>query len=348
MNKKRKLPDHAKFHAIKLAAVAFMFAVAGQFLLRYSLAATGPTLFVAPASSTVLQYSTFNVEVRLDSAGQDVDGVEAYLTYPASALEFQSISEGGTAFGIGLPSSGGGGTVTIRRVVNPDQSSTVKGANLLVATISFKALAGSGTAAVNYTAQSRVTAPSAGTASVLAGTTGGVYTITSPPPPPPPTSPVSPTTPVTSPPPAPTSSQPAPARVAPTSSTRPPSTSLSAPSPAVEAPSPTSATPAPIAPAAPQTQAISTKTPKLRSAEGNLITVAKIAGAGLLVGSLVLLAKIFLGMQYALHAPHVVQASGGPLPSVFIGGSTPSPTTMFPKIDPSGSGPQDIYKNLKK
>lgn len=154
----------------------------GQNLVNYSYAASGPTIFLSPGAANVNPDTTFNVEVRLDTAGQQADGVEAYLSYPSNLIQFVSFNDSNSAFGLGFPSSGGSGMITIRRTVNPDVAPTVSGPNLLVITIVFKSLNEAGAASVNFTPQTRVTSPSSGTASILTSMNGGIYTVTSPPP----------------------------------------------------------------------------------------------------------------------------------------------------------------------
>lgn len=342
--KRTKLPAKSRTQLLKMAVLALVFGVVGQSLLRFSSAANGPTLFVSPSSATVIQNNTFNIEVRLNTAGQEVDGVEAFLTYPADKLQFQSISEAGTAFGIGLPSSGGGGNITIRRLVNPDQNSTVNGSNLLVATVTLKALAGSGSGAVNYTSQSRVTAPSAGTGSVLQDVIGGNYTFSTPP------------GPVVAPPPTTTTSSPTPSPAAPTPTPPPASTSTTAPKPrtGVSQPAPTGSTspvaqPSPEATSAPIvptiSEAVIPEEPDILAAlrtNQSAILAAKLFGGLLLLGCLAMLIKLL----HTWHSHTLIPNTGiGHVQQhAFVGGQnhskhgeiplTMSPTQRVPQTPP--------------
>ncbi len=291
MAKRFRIKKRSRLGLLKTGIMALVIGFMGQYLLRYSSAASGPTLFITPPSASVLKDNTFNIELRLDSAGQAVDGVDAYLTYPDAQLQFVSLSESGSAFGIGLPSSGGGGNINVKRLVNPDSSPTVTGPNLLVATITMKARNSLGNAAINYTSQSKVTAPSAGNDNVLVNRQGGNYTVTetppatTSPPPPPPNSPASNTQ--TS----PNPSSPRTTSITPSSSTSSPSTTIPGPAgqdiilPTLEQAAPNIVTPT-----------SSSETSVSRRSVLPLL-LAKIAGGVLLAGSAVLLLRLLLNIK---------------------------------------------------
>lgn len=311
--KHNKKSDKKINHIVKMGLFALALGIAGQYLLRIGAAASGPALFITPSSANVLIDNNFSVQLRLDTAGQQVDGVEAFLTYPADKLQYLSMSDSGSAFGLGFPSSGGGGNITVRRTVNPDVSPTVSGDNLLVVTVSFKALTGSGTAAVNYSAQSSVTAPSAGNGSVLSSTSGGTYTLTSAPPP-------------SQPPPV---SQPPAASIAPAppASTQTPSgTTKTTPkqtnSTQSEANTPDPSTPEPPPENIPL--AVSSEKPKGTFANlpnGKMIPMfAKIAGSLLILGSIFLAVRLII----AFRRHKIALATGIYYDSHFYNGKVPS------------------------
>jgi outer membrane biosynthesis protein TonB len=159
--------------------------------------AASARLYLSPASKTINQSTTFAVQVRVDTGGNAVNAVQASLSYPASRLDFISISGSGSAFEIAAPSSGGGGTVDIAR----GTTGTVNGDHL-VATVTFKSKTTSGSAAVSFTGESYVVRAS-DSQDVLGSTNGGTYTVQTPPPPPSPTpSPTPSPSPNPSPPPA--------------------------------------------------------------------------------------------------------------------------------------------------
>ena len=309
MKKHIKHIKKARIDLVRMGVFALILGFAGQYLLRFGAAASGPTLFITPASATVQKDSSFSVQVRLDTAGQQVDGVEAFLTYPADKLQYVAMSDSGSAFGLGFPSSGGGGNIAIRRTVNPDVSSTVSGDNLLVMTVSFKALAGTGTAAVNYTSQSRVTAPSAGTGSVLSNTLGGSYTLS---------------TPTAAQPPAAATQPPATNTTPPPASTPPPTGSSRPQSPASNTQS------SAAAPVSPVTQpnniplAVDSEEPKGPLASlpsGKMLPLfAKIAGGLLLIGSVALALRLIL----AFRRHKMVPATGFSYDSHFYNGTIPT------------------------
>ena len=98
------------------------------------------TLHLSPSSSTVGVGSTMSVQVRLNTAGESVNGISAYLSYPADKLDVAWISYG-SAFSIAAEGAYGGGGIRISR----GNISGVSG-NLLIATIGFRGKAqGSGT-----------------------------------------------------------------------------------------------------------------------------------------------------------------------------------------------------------
>lgn len=310
---------------LKMAVFALVIGIAGSFMLQLSHAATGTSLFVTPASSSVQQGSSINVEVRLDTAGQNVDGVEAYLTYPDTLFECISTSEAGSAFGIGFPGSCSGGNLVIRRTVNPSSSPTVTGSNLLVATVNFKARTGSGTAAVNFTPQSRVTAPSAGTGSVLVNTVGGSYNLTPVPATPTQTSPnTTPTTSgSTSGTTSPTAAPPAPGSTTNTTVNKPPAPKASTPSspPAGATSTTTVVPPSDTNTATAGSQALQPNVIPLASSNTGsashsprrhsiLPLMAKIAGTVLLIGSLGVLVRLILTIRHHHLIPVIAGIAG--------------------------------------
>jgi hypothetical protein len=219
---------------ISILSVAIVAAV--PFLVVSSAKAASATLYLSPSSGTVAIGDTFSVDVYEDSGSQDVNAVQADLTYNQSVLQYISVTSS-SAFSISAATSGGGGSVHIDRGAIP----AVTGAQL-VATVTFKGIAG-GTSNINFAGSSRVLANSGPQANqdILSGTSGATYTVPSPPAPPTPPPAPSPT-PTPSPSPSPTPS--------PSPSTKP-----KTPSPA---PKPN---PAPTPPAPPATASSKDTTP---------------------------------------------------------------------------------------
>lgn len=182
--------------------------VLAGFLVVIRIYATAATLYLSPASATVNVGSNFSVAVRVNTGGDAVNAVQANLSYPASLLDFVSISGAGSAFEIQAESSGGNGQIRIGRgTVQP-----VSG-DALVATITLKGKA-SGTATVSFNGDSAVVR-SSDSANILSSTQSGTYTVQTPPNPPPPPPPPPPGSP---PPPPPSPGAPPPSPAAPNNS----------------------------------------------------------------------------------------------------------------------------------
>jgi hypothetical protein len=82
------------------------------------------------------------VAVYMNGGGNPINAVEADFNYPASQLQYVGISYSGSAFGIQPGGNGGGGSVTIPAgSINPITGSA------LIATVTFRASVGSGSAA---------------------------------------------------------------------------------------------------------------------------------------------------------------------------------------------------------
>jgi len=131
------------------------------------------TLYLSPASKSVSQGATFNIQVRENSGSDGVNAVQANLTYPSDKMDFLSIAPG-AAFEVQAENSGGGGNVRIAR-----GTITPKTGDQLVATVSFKAKVSSGTGAISFAAGSEV--DSNGTTVQSGGTSGATITFTAAP-----------------------------------------------------------------------------------------------------------------------------------------------------------------------
>lgn len=134
-------------------------------------AVTAPLSLSASASS-VVQGGTVTVYVYENSGSEPVNAVQANFTYPASSLQYDSISNS-SAFGVVAQNSGGSGSVSIARgTISP-----VSGQQL-VASVTFTALASSGSAALAIAAGSEVVSS---TNTDVSGTSSGTsITLTAP------------------------------------------------------------------------------------------------------------------------------------------------------------------------
>lgn len=145
-----------------------------SFIVFLSFASTSfaSTLSLSPASTTIPQGSIVGVSVRLNTQGESINGVSAYLSYPKDLLEVASISYGSGAFAIAAENSYGGGSIRISR-------GSISGAtgNVGVATINFRGKS-LGTATVSFVSGSGAPKTSDSTDSLnLSGSTGGTFTI---------------------------------------------------------------------------------------------------------------------------------------------------------------------------
>ncbi len=131
--------------------------------------------YLSPVSLTVNQNTNFSVEVLVNTGGDSVNAVQANLSYDAAKLEFVNISTTNSAFEIEAENTGGAGTISLGR-----GTLTAKSGDLLIATITFKALLGSGSATLSFSSGTEALRVSDN--AVLTGTSaGGNYSFTTPP-----------------------------------------------------------------------------------------------------------------------------------------------------------------------
>jgi len=170
---------------IRRLALITTFAL--PFLLVAPAYAASATLYLSPSSGSVANGNTLTLYVYEDSGTEPVNAVQANLSYPASQLQFLSTSSS-SAFSVVAQNTGGSGSVQIGRGALP----SVTG-NQLVATVQFKALVGSGTAAVSFAGGSQVVSANSN-ANIMTVSPGGSYGLTTPAPSPTPSPSPAPTT----------------------------------------------------------------------------------------------------------------------------------------------------------
>lgn len=142
----------------------------GIFLLIPSLVFAS-TLYLAPAKTTIPIGGTVVVSVRLNTEGDSVNAISAFLSYPADKLDVTYVNPG-SVFAIGAENSYGGGVIKISR----GSLSGVSG-NVNVATIGFKGKS-AGTATVSFIGGSSAPRASDSSDSLnLGGSSGGTFTI---------------------------------------------------------------------------------------------------------------------------------------------------------------------------
>ncbi len=103
--------------------------------------AAGASISLTANKSTVPAGGSVIIAIYMNGGGTGINAVQADLSYPASKLQYVGFSANGSAFEIGAASGGGDGSATIAR----GSVSAVSGSGL-VGTVTFKALAGSGSA----------------------------------------------------------------------------------------------------------------------------------------------------------------------------------------------------------
>ena len=129
--------------------ILFLFTIA-------SLIQAGPTLaaslYFTPTAGTFAKGSTLKVNITVNTAGENINAVQANFSYPTDKLQFTSISTGGSAMTIVAERSGGGGFVKLAGgTPNPGFSGTK-----FLGAAYFKVLSDSGTADLNFMGDSAV------------------------------------------------------------------------------------------------------------------------------------------------------------------------------------------------
>lgn len=132
------------------------------------------TLYLSPGSASIPQGTIRSVSVGINTAGESVNGVSAYLSYPADKLEVAWVNYG-SRFDIQAERSFGGGSIRI----SAGSISGVVG-NVTVATIGFRGKA-LGQATVAFVGGSAAPRTSDSSDSLnLGASTGGTYTVVVP------------------------------------------------------------------------------------------------------------------------------------------------------------------------
>lgn len=129
------------------------------------------TLYLSPQSANIPAGGTISVQVRLNTQGESINGVSAYLSYPSDKLDVASIGYGGS-FSIAAEGAYGGGGIRISR----GSISGVVG-DVNIATVSFRGKS-QGVATVSFIGGSAAPKTSDSSDSLnLGGSGGGSYTV---------------------------------------------------------------------------------------------------------------------------------------------------------------------------
>lgn len=138
--------------------------------------AAGTRLYLMPSSTNTNIGTSFQVAIRVDTADQ-INAVQANVSYPTDKLELTGVDYTGTAFGVQAEETKTAGLVKIGRGINGGSASVT--GDLLVATLTFKTLA-AGTGNITFAAGSAVAKDDGMGTNVLGSTEGSSFTITNP------------------------------------------------------------------------------------------------------------------------------------------------------------------------
>ncbi len=137
----------------RIAALLVMSTMSLLPLSNVASAAGSAHFSLAPASGSFKKGTTFNVTVREDSGAEQVSGVEADLTYDATKLKYNSVSNSSSAFDFYIPQTSGNGSVKI--AVAKSGQTGLTGLQT-VATVSFTVLGGSGSTSIRFASSSSI------------------------------------------------------------------------------------------------------------------------------------------------------------------------------------------------
>jgi hypothetical protein len=167
---------------------AMLFAGVGCFLIFKSSAAPSPTtganstdssatvmMWVEPATQQLKPNATLTAEVWIDSGSQEVNAVQAHLSYSPDKLDFVSIDSSTSAFSIEAESQGTNGQITVVRGTTKPLTG-----KQLVSKVTFRPhtrIGHGGQVKLNLTSESRVLS-STNNKDILSSRTSGVYDLT--------------------------------------------------------------------------------------------------------------------------------------------------------------------------
>lgn len=135
---------------MKLKLLLASFITLFAFALGTTSASAATSFSLTPASGTYGKDAIIKVNVYANTGGENINAVQANVSYPTDKLQFQSISTGGSALTIIAEKNASGGVV---RLAGGTPSPGFSG-NKLLASISFKVLADTGTAGLAFTSES--------------------------------------------------------------------------------------------------------------------------------------------------------------------------------------------------
>jgi chitodextrinase len=133
------------------------------------------SLFLSPATGTFAPNATVSVDVKTSSTDASVTTVQSVLSYPASQLQFVSVSNAAAFPTAQRTNTSTAGTVDLIRSISGGGTG-VTGDNT-VATVNFKVIGTSGAAGISFGTGSAIYDNSGTGTNILDTTTGADYTI---------------------------------------------------------------------------------------------------------------------------------------------------------------------------
>lgn len=170
---------HFKKLLLTLVVILFGLSVGPLYLQRAG--ATGSaSLYLSPGSSSVRINNNIVLAIYTGVSGASVVTVEAHLQYDSAKLQLASIDTSGTHFETTAEKTSTSSAINV--VVG---TATPVTGTQLVARLTFKALASSGTSSISFDQSSSGVYDSVAANNILSSVTNGSYSFTTPPPPPP-------------------------------------------------------------------------------------------------------------------------------------------------------------------
>lgn len=174
---------HIREYGVWILAGIVAVAAHASFLAPLALAqeGRGATLSLGPSTGVFTVGSTFTVSFYLNTGGESVNAIEAYLNFPPEKLQVVSPSTGKSFIEVWADQpvySNKNGTITFLGGLRPPGINTGSG---IISTITFR-VKDTGTAVVKVLDTAKVFAADGLGTNILNRTTGGLYTLVLPPP----------------------------------------------------------------------------------------------------------------------------------------------------------------------
>ena len=156
--------------AVSMAVIVGTVAVVSSF-------AANEQLYLSPATGSVMVGNTIAVQIRVNSGADSVNAVQANLSYDPAKLQYQSVDPSGSAFSLAASAVTTSGVVKLARGTGGGEAPAT--GDKLFATVTFKALVGTGTAEIKIDSDSHVVRSTDAT-DILTASAGATYTLTTP------------------------------------------------------------------------------------------------------------------------------------------------------------------------